>query len=240
MNPSSVPMPLFPAMAPYRFPEDNEEGSLPVDELLNDADAQMKSQFQLQQDMLLQNDFMHWRTMPEENKESVEGAERTSDGAALEKKAADGANPSKDKGDPEQSAEKSDAVPSFKQEHTEEEEEEDMAASHAPFMFTSAVTLSFLCVFSRISWEILTRLWEVWPQSKVPNRRACWTVMIYLISWYSVGWMERCKAVLGMQCSAMNATLYYVLLFCNPFECNLFILFPTVLTASLFYETNTP
>ena len=152
---SSVPMPLYPVMAPYRMIDENEEGSLPFDEILNDTDAQMKSQFQLQQDMLLQNDFMHWRTMPEETRESMQDYGRISGGnVALEKKMEDPANlDNKGKDHDKQSAMKKDSLSLFGQEqeqeheheHIQEQEEGEGIASHSPFMFTSAVIVVCLC-----------------------------------------------------------------------------------------------
>ena len=163
MNPSSsssspspsVPMPLYPVMAPYRMIDENEEGSLPFDEILNDTDAQMKSQFQLQQDMLLQNDFMHWRTMAEETGESMKDYGRMGGGnVALEKKMEDPANlDNKGKDHDKQSAMKKDSLSLFGQEqeqeheheHIQEQEEGEGIASHSPFMFTSAVIVVCLC-----------------------------------------------------------------------------------------------
>lgn len=172
MSPSttSAPMPLYyPVMAPYRMVEENEEGSLPFDEFLNDTDAQMKSQFQLQQDMLLQNDFMHWRTMPDETREGMQDYGRSNGGNdALEKKMEDFENLDKGKsGDKQSSTEKRDSVSSFGQEREQEREQEqerereqeegEGMASHSPFMFTSAVIVRFSLSF-RTSWEILMQL----------------------------------------------------------------------------------
>ena len=171
---SSAPMPLYyPVMTPYRMVEENEEGSLPFDEILNDTDAQMKSQFQLQQDMLLQNDFMHWRTMPDETRESMQDYGRSSGGNdALEKKMEDFENLDKGKSDDKQSStEKRDSVSSFGQEREQERERErerereqeqereegEGMASHSPFLFTSAVIVRFSLSF-RTSWEILMQL----------------------------------------------------------------------------------
>ena len=160
MSPSttSAPMPLYyPVMAPYRMVEENEESSLPFDEILNDTDAQMKSQFQLQQDMLLQNDFMHWRTMPDETREGMQDYGRSNGGNdALQKKMEDFENLDKGKsGDKQSSTEKRDSVSSFGQER--EQEEGEGMASHSPFMFTSAVIVRFSLSF-RTSWEILMQL----------------------------------------------------------------------------------
>ena len=172
MSPSttSAPMPLYyPVMAPYRMVEENEEGSLPFDEFLNDTDAQMKSQFQLQQDMLLQNDFMHWRTMPDETREGMQDYGRSNGGNdALQKKMEGFENLDKGKsGDKQSSTEKRDSVSSFGQEREQEQEQErerereqeegEGMASHSPFMFTSAVIVRFSLSF-RTSWEILMQL----------------------------------------------------------------------------------
>lgn len=174
MSPSttSAPMPLYyPVMAPYRMVEENEEGSLPFDEFLNDTDAQMKSQFQLQQDMLLQNDFMHWRTMPDETREGMQDYGRSNGGNdALQKKMEGFENLDKGKsGDKQSSTEKRDSVSSFGQEREREQEQEqeqerereqeegEGMASHSPFMFTSAVIVRFSLSF-RTSWEILMQL----------------------------------------------------------------------------------
>ena len=172
MSPSttSAPMPLYyPVMAPYRMVEENEEGSLPFDEILNDTDAQMKSQFQLQQDMLLQNDFMHWRTMPDETREGMQDYGRSNGGNdALQKKMEGFENLDKGKsGDKQSSTEKRDSVSSFGQEREREQEQErerereqeegEGMASHSPFMFTSAVIVRFSLSF-RTSWEILMQL----------------------------------------------------------------------------------
>lgn len=172
MSPSttSAPMPLYyPVMAPYRMVEENEEGSLPFDEFLNDTDAQMKSQFQLQQDMLLQNDFMHWRTMPDETREGMQDYGRSNGGNdALQKKMEGFENLDKGKsGDKQSSTEKRDSVSSFGQEREREREQErerereqeegEGMASHSPFMFTSAVIVRFSLSF-RTSWEILMQL----------------------------------------------------------------------------------
>lgn len=172
MSPSttSAPMPLYyPVMAPYRMVEENEEGSLPFDEFLNDTDAQMKSQFQLQQDMLLQNDFMHWRTMPDETREGMQDYGRSNGGNdALQKKMEGFENLDKGKsGDKQSSTEKRGSVSSFGQEREQEQEQErerereqeegEGMASHSPFMFTSAVIVRFSLSF-RTSWEILMQL----------------------------------------------------------------------------------
>ena len=164
MSPSttSAPMPLYyPVMAPYRMVEENEESSLPFDEILNDTDAQMKSQFQLQQDMLLQNDFMHWRTMPDETREGMQDYGRSNGGNdALQKKMEGFENLDKGKsGDKQSSTEKRDSVSSFGQEREQEREQEEGEgmASHSPFMFTSAVIVRFSLSF-RTSWEILMQL----------------------------------------------------------------------------------
>lgn len=172
MSPSttSAPMPLYyPVMAPYRMVEENEESSLPFDEILNDTDAQMKSQFQLQQDMLLQNDFMHWRTMPDETREGMQDYGRSNGGNdALQKKMEGFENLDKGKsGDKQSSTEKRDSVSSFGQEREREQEQErerereqeegEGMASHSPFMFTSAVIVRFSLSF-RTSWEILMQL----------------------------------------------------------------------------------
>ena len=172
MSPSttSAPMPLYyPVMAPYRMVEENEEGSLPFDEFLNDTDAQMKSQFQLQQDMLLQNDFMHWRTMPDETREGMQDYGRSNGGNdALQKKMEGFENLDKGKsGDKQSSTEKRDSVSSVGQEREQEQEQErerereqeegEGMASHSPFMFTSAVIVRFSLSF-RTSWEILMQL----------------------------------------------------------------------------------
>ena len=184
MSPSttSAPMPLYyPVMAPYRMVEENEESSLPFDEILNDTDAQMKSQFQLQQDMLLQNDFMHWRTMPDETREGMQDYGRSNGGNdALQKKMEGFENLDKGKsGDKQSSTEKRDSVSSFGQEREQEQEREqgqeqereqerererereqeegEGMASHSPFMFTSAVIVRFSLSF-RTSWEILMQL----------------------------------------------------------------------------------
>lgn len=172
MSPSttSAPMPLYyPVMAPYRMVEENEESSLPFDEILNDTDAQMKSQFQLQQDMLLQNDFMHWRTMPDETREGMQDYGRSNGGNdALQKKMEGFENLDKGKsGDKQSSTEKRDSVSSFGQEREQEQEQErerereqeegEGMASHSPFMFTSAVIVRFSLSF-RTSWEILMQL----------------------------------------------------------------------------------
>lgn len=68
MNPPQPP--AAAATTSFRLLDESEDNSLPLFDLLpSETDAQMNSQFQLQRDMLLQNDFMFRRTMPEENKE---------------------------------------------------------------------------------------------------------------------------------------------------------------------------
>ena len=136
--------------------DETEEGSLPLNELLNDTDTQMKSQFQLQQDMLLQNDFMHWRTMPEENREAVEDDGQQNGKNSLETKAENAMDASKPKSDQEQSGAKNDVGFSSEQERQEEEE----TACHFPLMFASTVNVDgvyqveFLRRYRCSSWKL--------------------------------------------------------------------------------------